>query len=332
MTRPIVARIAALALCLLAVPLAAEAQPAKPLPRVAVLIPGSPPAPPGGVLDQFRQGLKELGWEDGRNIRLDILWDDLDMARAQENVAKAVREQVDVILAGGTPTALAARRLTSTIPVIFAVSADPVADGLVASFSRPGANLTGLSIMTPESTEKRLQLLKAAIPNLARVALLVDTSLVRWPNDLKEHEAVARNAGLALVPIKVGGPGEIDAAFRSAKQENAQAVVLMQSAVFAIHGARVAQAASANRMPTIAGSGDGQYAQVGGLMNYGASLAECWRRSARYVHRVLQGAKPADMPVEQPLRFELVVNQKTAQALGITLPPALLLQADRVIR
>lgn len=308
----------------------ARAQAARGIPRVAVSLPGPPPAPPGGVLDQFRQGLKELGYEEGRNIHLDILWDDLSPARAAEIVATAVRS-ADVLVAWGTGIAVAARKATNTLPVIFAVSADPVADGLVTSLARPGGNLTGLSIMTPESTTKRLQLLKAAVPNLTRVALVADTQLPRWPHDVKLHEAAAREAGLALVIVKVAGPADLDPAFKAAKAEGAQAAVLMQSATFAIHGARVAQLADANRLPTIAGSGDGQYAQVGGLMNYGASLGECWKRAAHYVHRVLQGAKPAELPVEQPLRFELVVNRKAAQSLGIVLPPALLLQADRVI-
>ncbi len=320
-----------LALGVAAAPLEAFAQAAKGIPRVAVSIPGPPPAPPGGVLDQFKQGLRDLGYEDGRNIKLDILWDDLTPARTAEIVATAIRG-ADVLVAWGTPTAVAARKATTTLPVIFAVSADPVADGLVASLARPGGNLTGLSIMTPESTVKRLQLLKAAIPNLSRVALMADTQLMRWPSDAKVHEDAAREAGLTLVTIKVAGPGDFDAALKSARAEGAQAAVLMQSAVFAIHGARMAQAAIANRMPTIAGSGDGQYAQVGGLMNFGANLGECWKRAATYVHRVLQGAKPGDLPVEQPLRFDLVVNQKAADALGIKLDPALLLQADRVIR
>jgi putative ABC transport system substrate-binding protein len=213
-----------------------------------------------------------------------------------------------------------------------AVSADPVADGLVASLARPGGNLTGMSIMTPELTARRLQLLAEIVPGLSRVGLLLDTKAPRWPTELQEHEAAARSLNLHLQPLKVDGVDDFPAAFEAARRSQLQAVLMVQSPQFVVHRARLAALAMAHRLPCVSGSGDAQFARAGGLMNYGANIAVSWQRAATHVQRILQGAKPAELPIEQPSRFELTVNARTAEALGLTLPPQVLLLADEVIR
>ena len=243
-----------------------------------------------------------------------------------------MRLPVDVLVAGSTATARAAQRATSTIPIVIAVGADPVGDGLVTSLARPGGNLTGLSIMSPELNGKRFELLTAAVPGLSRVALLLDTGSPRWQVELRDHEAAARALGVQLLPLAVRGPDEFAGAFQAARQGHAQALLLMQCPLFGVHRARLAELALASRLPTIFGSGSGQYAKAGGLMDYGTNIPANFRRAATYVHKILHGAKPADLPVEQPMKFKLVINLKTAKALGIAIPPSLLLLADEVIQ
>jgi putative ABC transport system substrate-binding protein len=241
-----------------------------------------------------------------------------------------VRLPVDIIVAGDAAAALAAQHATSTIPIVMAVSADPVRDGLVASLARPGGNITGLSIMVPEVTGKRLELLAAAVPGLSRVALLMDTGIPSQPAELHDHEAAARGLGVQLLPLEVRDPDAFAGAFQAATQGHAQALIMMQGPLFSTHRGRLAELALASRLPTMAG--EVGYAQAGGLMNYGPNLPESWHRAATYVDKILKGAKPAELPVEQPITFELVINLKTAQALGLTIPPTLFFQATEVIR
>jgi putative tryptophan/tyrosine transport system substrate-binding protein len=220
--------------------------------------------------------------------------------------------------------------VTSTLPIVMAVSSDPVGDGLVASLAQPGGNITGLSIMTPELTGKRLELLREAVPGLARVALLLDARSPRRHLRLQEHEAAARVLGVHLQPLEVRGPEEFAGAFQAALQGQAQAVIIPTSPLFTTHRDRLAALALASRLPTMAGNPG--YAHAGGLMDYGANQIETWQRAATYVHKILHGAKPADLPVEQPTQFKLVLNRKTAQVLGITFPPTLLVLAEEVIQ
>ena len=321
--------IVALILSLLAMPLAAQAQPAGKMPRVGVLAPGLPPGEPGRGLDRFRQGLRELGYVEGQTIALEVRWDEHHPERWPDLATALVQLPVDILVAGTTSAALAAQHATSTIPIVIAVSADPVGDGLVASLARPGGNITGLSVMTYELTGKRLELLTEVVPGLTRVALLLDAGDARWHAQLQEHEAAARVLGVQLLPLEVRGPDEFASAFQAAIQGYAQALILMQCPLFTTHRARLAELALASRLPTM--SGNVGYAKAGGLMNYGPHLPESWRRAATYVDKILEGATPADLPVEQPRTFELIINLKAARALGITMPPTLLMLADEAI-
>jgi putative ABC transport system substrate-binding protein len=330
MTRRTIGLIVIFTLAFLVAPLAAEAQPAGQMPRVGVLVPGAPPGEPGGWLDRFRQGLRDLGYVEGQTITLEVRWDEFKPERWPDLVADLVRLPVDIIVAGQTASARAAQHATSTIPIVVAVSSDPVGHGLVASLARPGGNLTGLSIMTPELTGKRLELLSEAVPGLARVALLLEAGDLRRHAILHDHEAAARGLGVQLQPLEVRGPEEFAGAFEATLQGQAQALILQPSALFSAHRARLAELALASRLPTMAA--DPGYAQAGGLMDYGGNILESWHRAATYVDKILKGTKPADLPVEQPTQFELVINLKTAQALGLTIPPTLLFQADEVIR
>ena len=319
-----------LTLSLLAAPLAARAQPAGKMPRLGVLTPGLPPGEPGRGLDRFRQGLRDLGYVEGQTIALEVRWDEHHPERWPDLAAALVQRPVNIIVAGSTPAAQAAQHATSTIPIVMAVGADPVGDGLVASLARPGGNITGLSIMTADLVEKRLALLQEAVPDLSRVALLLDAGSPNRYVHLQASEAAARVLGVQLLPMAVRDPDEFAGAFQAATQGHAQALLMVQSALFGGHRAQLAELALASRLPTMAG--ESGYAKAGGLMNYGPNLPESWHRAATYVHKILQGAKPTDLPVEQPTKFELVINLKTAKTLGITIPPTLLILADEVIQ
>jgi putative tryptophan/tyrosine transport system substrate-binding protein len=319
-----------LVLSLLVVPLAAQAPPAGQRPRLGVLVPGMPPGEPGGWLDRFRQGLWDLGYVEGQTVALEVRWDTHQRERWPALAADLVRLRVDLIVAGTTASAQAAKDATQAIPIVITSVADPVGSGLVASLARPGGNLTGLSIMTPELTGKRLELLTEVVPGLARVALLLDVGNSTWHAQRHDYAAAAQRLGVHLLPLEVHGPDEFAGAFQAAIQGHTQALIMMPSPLFGAHRARLAELALASRLPTMAG--DVGYAKTGGLMDYGANQSASWYRAATYVHKILQGAKPGDLPVEQPTKFELVLNRKTAQALGITLPPSLLVLADEVIQ
>jgi putative tryptophan/tyrosine transport system substrate-binding protein len=323
--------ITTLTLSLLVTPLAA-AQSAGKVPRLGVLAPGSPPGPgePDRGLDRLRQGLRDLGYVEGQTIALEVHWDERHPERWPDLAADLVRLRVDLIVVGTTAASLAAQHATSTIPIVMASSVDPVGDGLVASLARPGGNITGLSGMNTELTGKRLELLTEAVPGLARVALLLDAEDPHRDVRLHVQEAAARRLGVHLLPLEVRGPEEFAGAFQAALQGQAQALIMQASSLFSAHRARLAELALASRLPTMAA--DPGYAQAGGLIDYGANQPENWHRAATYVHKILHGAKPADLPVEQPTHFKLVINLKTAKALGLTMPPSLLVLADEVIQ
>ena len=322
--------IVTLTLSLLAAPLAADAQPAGNIPRIGVLYPGFPPGEPGGWFDRFRQGLRDLGYVEGQTIALEVRWDEHHSERWPDLAADLVRLRVDLIVAGSTPATLAAKHATRTIPIVMGGVGDPVGDGLVASLAQPGGNVTGLSNMAPEITGKRFELLKEAVPGLSRVGLLLDTGNPRRHVQLYDHETAARELGVQLLPLEVQGPDEFAGAFQAAIQGHVQALIIQGSPLFGTHQARLVELALASRLPTIAV--DGGYAHAGGLMTYGPSLSDIYWRAATYVDKILKGAKPADLPVERPMKFTLVINLKTAQAMGLTMPPTLLFQADEVIR
>jgi ABC-type uncharacterized transport system substrate-binding protein len=296
------------------------------IPRIGVLAPGSPPS---RSFDSLRHGLRELGYVEGRTILIEPRWDE---GRPERNAALAgelVRLNVDIIVA--TTTALtAAAKATKEIPIVMtSASGDPVTLGLAASLSRPGGNVTGLTLQTYELPGKRLQLLKEALPRISRVVLFWDPASPS-STEVREYEIAARSLGLQLQAMEVRGREDLDAAFQTAVRARAQAVIMVQSAIYSRHTVTLASIALKSRLPTM--SGETGYAQDGGLMNYGPNIPDSWRRAAGYVDKILKGAKPADLPIEQPTKFELVINLKTAKAIGLTIPHSLLVRADAVIQ
>jgi putative ABC transport system substrate-binding protein len=240
-----------------------------------------------------------------------------------------VRLKVDVILAQSNPAIAAAQKATTSIPIVMVLASEPVALGFVASLARPGGNITGLSIQTPDTAGKRLQILKEAVPNLSRVAALWDPDFVGGRELFRHAEAAAPGLGLQLQLVAAQGPGELDGAFAAMRRERAGAVFLVGSPMLFAHRIRIAEIAVKHRLPTMCAVRE--YAEAGCLIGYGASLIDQYGRAAYFVDRILKGAKPANLPVEQPTKFELVINLKTAKALGLTIPPSLLARADQVI-
>ena len=308
---------------LLAAPLA-EAQQVGRVPRIGVLAPGSPPLE---QFDAFRKGLRDLGYTESQTIILESRWDEGSTARHPSLVADLIRLKVDIIVAGTTPTALAAQKATRTIPIVMAAIADPVGAGLIASLARPGGNTTGMSLISAELSRKRIGLLKEAIPSVSRVAVLWNPMNPNTVGLLRGTEGAAQSLGIQVQVLEARNEAEIDGAFQSAGKRGAQALVTSQDVLFTLQRARIAAIARKRRIPTM--SGESGFAAAGGLMNYGPNIPDAWRHAATFVDRILKGAKPGDLPVEQPETFEL--NLKTAKALGLTIPQSLLLRADQVI-
>ena len=284
------------------------------------------------LLDAFRQGLRELGYTETRNVEIEYRYSGGKSEQLPALAAELVALKVDVIVAANTPAALAAKRATRTIPIVCPAFPDPVATGLVTSFARPGGNVTGLSFFGPELVGKRMELLKQAMPGISRVAvLLVPTDVAEGQGDatLKAAEVAARTLGMRLQLVKVRGPGDIDRAFSDMTKERADGLTLLGGRMLFEERGRVVRLAAKKRLPAVYGLKE--YVDVGGLMAYGPNVQELFRRAATYVDKILRGAKPADLPVEQPTKFELVINLKTAKALGLTIPPSLLARADQVI-
>ena len=319
-----------LALALLVAPLAVEAQPRGQRPRVGVLG-GTAPAVNPEALDAFRQGLQELGWREGQNCLLEYRWAEGRFERLPALAAELVQLPVDVLVVlAGDPGVRAAQSATRTIPIVMAVSADPVGTGYISSLARPGGNITGVSGLAPEVGGKRLELLKALLPQASQVAVLWNPA---YPGKVLEWRAtqVAADAlGVTLHSVEVQRANEFGRAFATMTQAHPDALITLAEPLTIAHRREIADFARSHRLPMI--SQLREFAAAGGLLTYGASLPALFRRAAAYVDRILKGAKPADLPVEQPTTFELVINLKTAQALGLTIPPTLLFQADEVIR
>jgi putative ABC transport system substrate-binding protein len=274
--------------------------------------------------------LREHGWVEGQNVTLEGRYARGKYDLLAELAADLVRTRVDVILAGPTLAALAAKKATSTIPIVFAVAIDPVAAGLVTSLARPGGNVTGVSYSAgPEIAGKALQLLKEAAPKVTRVAVLWSPANAGHPFLLKEAEVAARTQGLALRAFEARAADALDRAFSAMSREHTGALVVLADPMFYVHRTRIADLAANHRLPAIYGSKD--HVEAGGLMAYAPSLVDNYRRAGIYVGKILRGSKPGDLPVEQPMKFELVINMKTSKALGLTIPPTLLLRADRVL-
>ena len=312
-------------LTLLVTPLAAPAQQPGKTARVGFLFFVTSPS-----LDEaFRQGLHELGYVEGQNIAIEYRSAEGKSERLPGLAAELVRLKVDVIVAASPPATEAAKQATSTIPIVFAVSGDPVAAGLVASLARPGGNITGLASISPELVGKELELLKAVAPKVSRVAVLQNPNNAGHALTLRQAEGAARALGVQLQVLKARTPSEIEAAFAAMSSQRAGGVLVLRDALFIAQRTQIAALAAKRRLPAVYGLRE--EAEAGGLMAYGASVPHMFRRAATYVDKILKGAKPADLPIEQPTKFELVINLKTAKALGLTIPQSLLRQADQVI-
>jgi ABC-type uncharacterized transport system substrate-binding protein len=314
---------------LLAAPLAAEAQQAAKAPRIGWL--GDKPAAGPRLREAFLQGLRDLGYVEGRNLVMEYRFAEGKPERLPALAAELVALKVDVIMAPGTPAALAAKQATRTTPIVF-VAADPVTSGLVTSLARPGGNLTGLSAFAPELVGKCLEQLKQAVPGVTRVAVLWQPGGLgeRTEKDmLKEAEVAARALGVRLQVLEARGPADFDRAFSDMTRARTGALTVLGSTMFTNERRRLVDLAAKHRLPAVYPWKE--FVDAGGLMSYGPNVADLYRRAATYVDKILKGTKPADLPVEQPTKFELVINLKTAKALGLTIPPSLLGRADEVI-
>ena len=326
-----------LTLSLLVTPLCSNAQQPGKVYRIGFFLHLSPPPPSAATpnLDAFRHRLRELGWVEGTNLAIEYRWTEGKHDRLIDLAADLAGRQVDVIVAAGGPPAQAAKQATSSIPIVFVGVGDAVAQELVASLARPGGNVTGVTSLDMELSSKRLELLKAALPGLARVAVLRCPVVDGPPNLIdgpqwRETQAAARTLGVHLQSLEVRTSDDIEGAFAAATQDRAEAFVTLGCRVLETNVRRVVDLAAKSQLPgmhPLRGS-----VVAGGLMAYGPHTRDLFRRAADYVDKILKGATPADLPVEQPTKFELVINLKTAQALGLTIPPTLLYQADEVIR
>ena len=310
---------------LASVPLA-EAQKSAKVPRIGFLS--------GGVREPtheaFRQGLRELGYVEGQNIVVEYRFAQGKGDRLPDLAVELVRLKVDVIVAVSTLDALAAQRATRTIPVVMALSSDPVGTRLVASLARPGGNITGLAVMSPELNGKRLELLKEAFPRLSRVAVLWNAANPDKALEFERMQVTARSLAVKLQSLAVRGPNDFQSVFRAAVREHAGALLTLSDSLINSYLSRIADLAAKSRLPAM--HEQREFVEAGGLMSYGPSLPDQWRRAAAYVDKILRGRKPADLPVEQPMKFELVINLKAAKQIGLTIPPEMLMRADRVIK
>jgi putative ABC transport system substrate-binding protein len=322
--------VATLVLALLVAPFAADAQRLTTVHRIGWLGGGSPPTGPNPSLEAFRQGLRDLGYVEGQNLVIEYRYAEGKFERFPALAAELVRLPVDVIVTGGVNAARAAQQATRTIPIVIAAGGDPVGAGLVASLARPGGNITGLSFMSSALGGKRLELLKEAVPTVSRVAVLVNPSNSNTVLQWKEMEGAAQSLGMQLHALEVRSADELERAFATATREGVGALMVFRDFLTGTLRAQIIHLAATSRLPVM--SEEREFVDAGGLLSYGPSLADLNRRAATYVDKILKGTTPADLPVEQPIKFELVVNLKTAEALGLTLSPGLLFQADEVIK
>jgi putative ABC transport system substrate-binding protein len=316
------------ALSLLWVPLVAQAQQPGKIPRIGVLAPsGASWTDP--LWAAFQQGLRDLGYVEGQNIRIEYRSGETQDERLLALATELVQLPVDVLVTAG-PGALAAKQATATIPIVFAVFADPLSEGLVASLARPGGNVTGQSVMGTDLAAKRLELLTELVPGLRRLAVLWNSARPRFASQIHEIHTASASRGIPVDVLEVRNPPEFDRAFRTMGEQGVGAAILLDDAMFHQERTRITTLAAQHQIPAIYGNRD--YAEAGGLLSYGPHFPALFRRAAIYVDKILKGAKPADLPVEQPTKFELVINLKTARALGLTIPPTLLFQADEVFK
>ena len=303
----------------------AQAQQPTKVPRIGVLS-GSDPTRTGA----FQHGLREAGYIEGKNILLERRGTQGTPEQLRTKVAELVRLRVDVIVSNGSQATRAAKEATNTIPIVMAQDPDPVANGFVASLARPGGNITGLSNVNRELNGKRLELLKEIVPRLSRLGIFGTSTFVSNAGNLKETERVAKALGVQLQYVDILSPADIKSAFQAAKTARAEAVLMLGTSILNSQRATLVESAAKSRLPVMYVIREA--VELGGLMSYGVSTADLFRRAAFYVDKILKGAKPADLPVEQPTKFELLINLKTAKQMGLTIPPNILARADKVIK
>ncbi|MBI2555579.1 MAG: ABC transporter substrate-binding protein [Candidatus Rokubacteria bacterium] len=318
---------AAVALAILLAPPAADAQQPGKVPRIGFLCALSGPSP---HTEAFQRGLRGLGYVEGKNIAIEYRFTDGKSDPFSNLAAEMVRLKVDVIVVASPQAIRPTKEATNSIPIVMAQSDDPVGSGFVTSLARPGGNITGLSTVSPELSGKRLELLKEAVPKVSRVAVLWNSTNPVAPLQFRETEVAARVLGIKLQSLAVRGPRDFDGAFAAMRRERAGALIVLPDLMFYDHLRPLLGLAAKSRLPVI--YEEREFAEAGGLLAYGPNYNDLFRRSATFVDKILKGAKPADLPVEQPTKFELVINLKSARALGLTIPQSILVRADEVIR
>ncbi|HSF06964.1 MAG TPA: ABC transporter substrate-binding protein [Methylomirabilota bacterium] len=326
-----VIRVAILSLAVLVAPLAVDAQPAGKVPRVGIMF-NQCPTPQSALpsLPQaFLQALRDRGLVDGQNVALEVRCAEGRTERFSPMAAELVNLRVDVLVAVSTPGALAAKQATSTIPIVMLSVSDPVGSKLVDGLARPGGNVTGLSILAPELSAKRLELLKQTLPTLSQVVVLWNSANEGMRLRFRETEVAARTLGMTLRSVAVRSPDDFDAVFAALTRDRPESLLVLADTVTTANRQRAVEFAVSNRIPAIYETR--LFVEAGGLMSYGVNMHEHYRRAAVYVDRILKGARAGDLPVEQPTRFELVINMKTARVIGLTIAPSVLLRADQVI-
>ena len=323
------ALIVTLTLGTLAAPLTAAAQQATKAPRIGVLHVGAPTAV-SHFVEAFKQGLREHGYVEGQNIVVERRFGEARAERISEVAAELVRLKLNVIVTSTDLGVAAVKQQTQTIPIVMANSTDPVGTGFVTSLARPGGNVTGLTNISPELSAKRLELLKEAVPGLSRVAIMWNPEVRGGVLDYKESEGAARSLRLQLQSVEVSRADDFDRAFSALSTGRAEALIVISGPLAFTNRGQIASFAQKNRLPSMYGLRD--FADAGGLMAYGPNSVDLWRRAAAYVDKILKGAKPGELPVEQPTKFEFVINLKTAKTIGLTIPQSLLRRADHVIQ
>ena len=317
---------------LLASAVIVEAQQPKKIPRIGYLSGAGDPSNPGPNVEAFRRGLQELGYIEGKNILVEYRYIGGKRDRVPSLVAELVQLKVDVLVSPNLPSIRAAKQATKTIPIVMVINWDPVAtEGLIDSLERPGGNITGLSRLTRDLSGKRLELLKEVVPGISRVGVLDDADVPLQTKASKDYQAAGRALKIQLQSLEIRGPNpDLEGAFQAAVKSRIGALIATQITVVIPYTEKIADLAIKNRLPLMFETSSS--VEAGGLVSYAASDADLFRRAAMYVDKILKGAKPAELPVEQPTKFELVINLKVAQALGLTIPPTLLFQADEVLQ
>jgi putative ABC transport system substrate-binding protein len=321
----------AAALIVLSLSFPAETQQSKKIPRIGVLPVSGDPSAPGPLVEAFRQRLRELGYVEGKNIDIEYRWPLGRLDYIPALIAELLQLKVEVLVVGPQPGINAAKQGTKTIPIVMISSVDPVTAGHVESLARPGGNITGIALLQRDLSAKRIELLNEIIPGLTRLAVLWDRQGPGPAVAFKEYEAAARDFKLDLQSLEVSGPKpDLEAAFKAAKQRRRDALVVVSNPLIRFHHRQIIELASVGRLPAM--YEDRVFVEAGGVLSYGTNGADAYRRAAVYVDKILKGAKPADLPVEQPREFELIVNLKKAKQIGLTIPPDVLARADKVIK